>query len=191
MISQKLPRLLGKTTPESQAAMNELPFDSWSTSPKGKTSPGDVLPPLKRKLFLILPVWDLAVSPACPSPGPAVSWGFPESGQPPRPVGVGGLTHLHGPVTEEQQKGPLGRHEAQQAEPGASWRGGQGRATLLSPPLLHVAGKEPQDSQLGAQQAGHVPQGKRLQVPPVGCVADLAGGRARAVPAVRASVLGT
>lgn len=131
MISQKLPRLLGKTTPESQAAMNELPFDSWSTSPKGKTSPGDVLPPLKRKLFLILPVWDLAVSPACPSPGPAVSWGFPESGQPPRPVGVGGLTHLHGPVTEEQQKGPLGRHEAQQAEPGASWRGGQGRATLL------------------------------------------------------------
>ena len=64
----------------------------------------------------------------------------------------------------------------------------------LSQPPLHVSGKEPKDGQLGAQQAGHIPQGERLQLSPLGHVDDLAdggGGLHRAVPAVRTSVPGT
>lgn len=46
----------------------------------------------------------------------------------------------------------------------------------LSQTLLQVAGKEPQDGQLGTQQAGHIPQGERLQLSPVRCIVDLAKG---------------
>ena len=45
----------------------------------------------------------------------------------------------------------------------------------LPRPLLHVSGQEPEDGQLGAQRAGRVPRGERVQLPPRGRVADPAG----------------
>lgn len=47
----------------------------------------------------------------------------------------------------------------------------------LSQLLLHVAGEESQDSQLGTQWAGHIPQGECFQLSPDRRVADLAVGR--------------
>lgn len=47
----------------------------------------------------------------------------------------------------------------------------------LSQPPLHAACKEPEDRQLGAQRAGHVPRGERFQLPPRRRIADAAGER--------------
>lgn len=110
-------------------------------------------------------------------------------------------THLQCPIAEKQQQSPVRREEAKQAVAGGRRGGGRGPALLLRTdpalwasgwpcpqrpgpapsgpylprPLLHVSGQEPEDGQLGAQRAGRVPRGERVQPPPRGRIADPAG----------------
>lgn len=113
------------------------------------------------------------------------------------------LTHLHCPIAKEHGQSLGISGEAQQTEVRRGGCGRHGRCPLLrghagsgslrSPPLssgpprtpgphlpqtpLHVAGKEPQDRQLGAEWAGDVPQGEDPQSPLVRLVGDMAGIR--------------
>lgn len=152
---------------------------------------------------------------SCPHPPrqePTLSWGNPGDGGPPAPEDE--AAHLHRPVAEKQKQRVLGGQEAQQAGARA---GGRGQAPLLwtpghtgsgpgdpppptptrpatspgphlSPPLPPPgASQEPQDGQLGAQRAGHVPRGVGLQLPTGRHVADAAGDRAEGGLAVTAT----